>query len=232
MYVPNNGKERKLFFKNNLLFSDTIGDTNIPVVFCVNFNSTINKTLDRIPKHVIDDVGTLELKTLISRNNMEDIWRIRYPENSQYTFQRGSSQSRIDLILTSSIISSKIIKSEIKHCPFSDHNVIYTTIDMNKIKLGSGSWKMNLSTIKNIRFKNTLESFWKYWTTQKDTFESLSEWWDITKAKIRDLTIEVSKSLNKSKCHILNKIESQLQKLEQSRDLTNENTEQIQELKK
>ena len=57
---------------------------------------------------------------------------------------------------------------------------------------------MNLSTIKNIRYKNTLESFWKFWSTTKSEFESLSEWWDATKTKIRDLTTEVIRSLNKS----------------------------------
>ena len=77
LYAPNNGKERK---KDNFLCPDNTGDATIPVIISWDCNCTMNKHIVRYPKHKIYDVGTLELKSLVSQNDIEDIWCIRNPD--------------------------------------------------------------------------------------------------------------------------------------------------------
>ena len=38
-----------------------------------------------------------ELRTIMTKNNLTDIWREKNPSVKKYTFRRGNSKSRIDL---------------------------------------------------------------------------------------------------------------------------------------
>ena len=63
------------------------------------------------------------------------------------------------------------------------------------MKRGPGYWKMNIHTIKSERFKLAFETFWKYWSKEQTTFKNKREWWEATKWKITNLTMQISKSL-------------------------------------
>jgi hypothetical protein len=64
--------------------------------------------------------GGKELKTIMTKNNLTDIWREKNPSVKKCTFRSGNSKSRIDLILISEELSCHIINIKIIHCPFSD----------------------------------------------------------------------------------------------------------------
>ena len=57
---------------------------------------------------------------LINQSNLEDIFRKRFPTKQSFTFSRGTSKSRIDLILTSRLLDSSVQSTSIVHFPFSD----------------------------------------------------------------------------------------------------------------
>jgi exonuclease III len=59
----------------------------------------------------------------VRKTFIRDIWREKNPSVKQYTFRRGNSKSRIDLILISEELSCHIIYIKIIHCPFSDHDI-------------------------------------------------------------------------------------------------------------
>ncbi|CAC5375324.1 unnamed protein product [Mytilus coruscus] len=71
------------------------------------------------------------------------------------------------------------------------------TISMNIIEpeRGPGYWKMNNSVIKTELFKNTFETFWKSWKLNINRFKDKKEFWDLTKTKIKEITITISKKL-------------------------------------
>jgi exonuclease III len=50
-----------------------------------------------------------ELKTIMTKNNLTDIWREKNPSVKKYTFRRGNSKSRIDLILITEELSCHTI---------------------------------------------------------------------------------------------------------------------------
>ena len=75
-------------------------------------------------------------------HNLSDVWRNRHPTTKQYTFMRNLSKSRIYMILISNTIIQKINRCEIRHCPYSDHNVTYFKINLQKIERGPSYRKM------------------------------------------------------------------------------------------
>ena len=86
---------------------------------------------------------------------------------------------------------------------------------------------MNNNTIQSDLFKRTFESFWKYWKLEVNNFDSKKEWWEITKVKIKNLCIEISKKLNVKERDIKN-LEAKLGELLENEV---ENTPEILNLK-
>jgi hypothetical protein len=67
----------------------------------------------------------------------------------KYTFLRGKSKSRIDLTLVGSDTANKVISRKIDNCSFRDHDLNIIKLKTNDIEMRSGSWIMNLNTIKS-----------------------------------------------------------------------------------
>ena len=62
---------------------------------------------------------------------------------------------------------------------------------------------MNLNTIKSETFISAFNTWWPIW---KNRFETIQEWWEVTKTEIKFLTIDISKQINKGKKKITLKI--------------------------
>ena len=57
---------------------------------------------------------------------------------------------------------------------------------------------MNVLTIQSHVFKESLEKLWPIWMEKINTYDNILIWWEIIKINIKQLTIEISKSLNTS----------------------------------
>jgi hypothetical protein len=114
------------------------------------------------PNRRTDDIGKIELQNLITRYDLYDAWRKLHPNKKRYSFQRGNSKSRIDFILCSNGLCSKVFDTNIKHFPFSDHDLVSTKLKLDDIERGPGIWAMNFNTITSELFTkafNTSEAF-------------------------------------------------------------------------
>ena len=147
--------------------------------------------------------------------SLEDIFRKRYPRQQAYTFARGLSKSRIDYFCISTLLDCYVNDASIHHFPFSDHDAVALNINLNKSLNGPGIWKMNAQTIQTHVFRESLEKLWPTWTDKINEYENILLWWEITKINIKQLTIEISKTLNTSEYEI-NKIEKRLNKIKDS----------------
>ena len=58
---------------------------------------------------------------------------------------------------------------------------------------------MNLNTIKSETFISAFNTWWPTWKNQINRFETIQEWWEVTKTEIKFLTIDISKQINKGK---------------------------------
>ena len=142
------------------------------------------------------------------RHDLFDIWRNNNPKTKRFSFHRGNAKSRIDYIICSNSLTSKLLDSKINHFPFSDHDICTVKVKIEDIERGPGIWVMNLNTIKSETFISAFTTWWPWptWKNQINRFESIQEWWEVTKTKITILTIDISKQINKGKKKITLKI--------------------------
>ena len=146
-----------------------------------------------------DDIGKIELQNLITRYDLYDAWRKLNPIKKRYSFQRGNSKSRIDFILCSNGLCSKVFDTNIKHFPFSDYDLVSTKLKLDDIERGPGIWAMNFNTITSELFTKAFNTWWGIWKNEIERFRNIQEWWDVTKTKIKYLTMQISKQLKKVK---------------------------------
>ena len=190
LYAPNNPNDRIGFFKELNTWID-IGDNNL---IGGDYNCTLDTELDRNGCKSEYDQGRNELKEIINKKFLVDIFRKRNPKKKCFSFTRADKQSRLDYWLVNKNIDDKVSKIEYKACPFSDHNMAVISIDLSKIELGPGIWKMNAATIKSELFKNCFTTMWKNWQLEKPKYH-LHTWWDLGKKKIKQLTVWCSQKL-------------------------------------
>ena len=74
---------------------------------------------------------------------------------------------------------------------------------------GPGIWMFNASLINDKQYVSLVESFWASCLKTKNNFKTTSEWWDLTKKRVKDLTIEYTRSKRKHKINI-GKLEEEL----------------------
>ena len=107
--------------------------------------------------------------------------------------------SRIDYWLVSSSVTSSISKTTIVSAPLTDHAAITLKINTIDAERGPGFWKMNIEVLNSELFENTFKTFWQTWEKSIDKYVDKRQWWEITKIKIKELSIEVAKKLSKER---------------------------------
>ena len=100
-----------------------------------DFNCVLDKEIDRYSSRNYDDMGAKELKTIMTKNNLTDIWRENNPSVKQYTFRRNNYKSRIDFTLISEELSCHIINTKIIHGPFRDHDITIMKLSLCDITI-------------------------------------------------------------------------------------------------
>ena len=233
IYAPNNPKDRKKFVRDLKLYVEEYTNAqpeNDEVIIGGDFNCTLDVVLDRRyekrKNNRVPDEGTKELLDLLTDCGLEDIWRRRCPNTKRYTYFKANSltASRIDYWLVSKSLDPMITNTKILQAVRSDHSAIQLTVKTNNQERGPGYWKLSNGILKTETFDNTFKAFWQGWKNEIDNFTSPKEWWELTKMKIKNLSMQVAKEMSKHR-----KIEeSKLQKkLEIEKHLTDPNTEKI-----
>ena len=128
-----------------------------------DFHCVLDKQLDACPPHRTDDNGLNEFKLLIHRHDLFDVWRNNNPKTKRFTFQNGNTKSRIDYIICSNRLSSKLLDSKIKHIPFSDHDICTVKVKLEDVERGPGIWVIHWNTIKLETFISAFKTWWPTW---------------------------------------------------------------------
>ena len=69
--------------------------------------------------------------------------------------------------------------------PFSDHCAVLLSVSVpDVIPPGPGMWKFNVSVLEDPDYVQSVTDFWNSWRRRQNSFESLSKWWEVGKAKI------------------------------------------------
>ena len=226
IYAPNDPIERVLFFKKINSWVE-VNDINKPVIGG-DYNCTLNNVFDRLNCSTETEKGREELKSMINNKFLLDIYRKRNPNTKCFSFSRGDKQSRLDYFLIDKKLDSNVDDIRYQACPFSDHSMAVLKLDLEKIKLGPGNWKMNASIINSDLFKNCFTEMWKTWQKEKSNY-NIHVWWDLGKKKIKQLTVWCAQKLKCERNNFLQKLQSSLDAEVCKEDRNNEYVSFLQE---
>ncbi|CAB4023936.1 Hypothetical predicted protein [Paramuricea clavata] len=186
-------KEQKDFFGTLRQYQP--GDQNL--LLAGDFNCIENLDLDKHGGNPNSgNIGIEELENFIKDNNLVDTWRDTHEQDGIFTWSNKdfSIQTRLDQWYTP---KNLLAASSVRACPYSDHSLDEIVVTPNKGARGKGTWKMNVSILKDKSFQRDIQAFHQFWRGEKDKFPSILEWWDA--AKIHYKGIAVKHAVRKSR---------------------------------
>ena len=147
-------------------------------------DSPLDKTtaLNECPKYFVEFKNSLEIV---------DSWRYKNSDKTHYTYHKPGNLkygSRIDYILCSKNLLSKMLCSEIYPVPLSDHDAVATTFKGEIRTRGKGYWKLNTSIIGEQDYKDGIRVLIK--ETMEEYCEDKQVLWEIIKIRVREFSIK------------------------------------------
>ena len=223
IHAPNEDKERVDFFKKLRILIEGWGET----IVMGDFN-TILERVD-IEENMVfkTDRGRKELKDLMEKCEMSDIWRERNKEVRKYSrvqiVKDKIKQSRIDMVLIKKTLSEYVKRVYYKRCGFSDHEYVFLKLDLNKVERGPGIWLLNTEILKDNVYKMEVgEMILSSIKEMGDYGDSLGVWWDNLKYEIKKYSIGFSQKRSKERKMkergIHKELEDELQKVREGQE--------------
>lgn len=200
LYAPNRNPSRDAFFS----FCQSQIDLSMPTVVCGDFNTVLDRSLDRRGSCVADASreSSSVVSALLEDCCVVDIWRYLHPSDIRFTWDKpdGSISSRIDLVGCPISWVPFVSLCDILVCPYSDHSAVFLKWTIpESMQRGPGRWKLNVSLLSDDIFVDLVTRFWNGWRCRKRRFASLTEWWDAGKSKIKGLAIRFSSEKSKQR---------------------------------
>ena len=112
------------------------------------------------------------------------------------------------------MLANVITTTDIIPFPFSDHDAILLTINLQQQKRSNGYWHFNNSLLDDQTFNAEINNFWTTWITKKNTFPNLLQWWDKAKYHFKNISIQRSTTLRKIERNERRQLELKIQKLQ------------------
>ena len=182
-----------------------------------DFNCILDSDLDKQGGNPNRNKKSREMLNIImEENDLNDIWRIKNPDNYEYTFRCMRPEkifSRLDYFLISSGICDLVEDVCIAPGYLSDHSNIRMKLNMVENPRGKGFWKLNCQLLYDKEYIDLI----------KDTITNISAinrdvdphlLWETIKVAIRSSTIEYSSRKKKVKENTISALEHRLKRLE------------------
>ena len=181
---------RKRFFEKLSNYIDHKFEGNENKIILGDLNCTLNpmdrdernKTQKRYRCH-----SNFALSKLILDQGLEDLWRRKNPDTSEFTrYDRTSgTRSRIARVYTDIKIANNT-KINHKMISFSDHyNALLIERLSSKTKTGKDLWLFNNTLLQNKDFVSSISNLLSSLKRKQGNFSSVSDWWEYTKIKIK-----------------------------------------------
>ena len=215
-YAPNEEKDqlKVLDDLNHILDNIDISEDTV-LVWGGDFNLIFDIGLDAdggSPKLKLKSI--CKVSSIMSENDLCDIYRIRNPETKRFTWRRKTpfKQRRLDYFLISDCLQEAVQTIEIIPSVQSDHSALRLNVQ-NEAR-GRGYWKFNNSLIQDKEFveamKNAIPNFLK----SASSFDDPILKWEFVKYKCRDLSRQISIEKSRERKSRRVKLENRLAELE------------------
>ena len=184
IYAPNDGNERLDFFEILSKFLSNIERTD-NLILAGDFNSTLLPTLDRLSKKETHTASANKLQEIINKHDLTDPWRAHIHNKAEFTWVGHNGKSRIDRLYVSRLQLNTVKTIQNIPVAYSDHSCVKMSCSHLQEKPKSAYWCLNTSYLEDSEYISIIKSFWKNWQDEKQRFDSLLEWWDVGKSKIK-----------------------------------------------
>ena len=199
LYAPVDFTRRLAFFSRHLPVLASLG-----CFVLGDFNTALSPAVDRrggAPCARADGVSR-DLRSALAAGDFVDVYRRFFPSIPGFTWRKrdGTYSSRIDLVLVPSSDFSTVRSIDVVPCHLSDHCAIRLRVKLGvELKRGPSYWKMNSSLLQNALYDDSIVRLWKSWQADKHLYDDISAWWDVGKARLRDLSRRFGRDLSASR---------------------------------
>ena len=154
---------------------------SIQAVWLGDFNTTLNPSLDRLagtPPHNLGEVTTTKFSKLIASLHLIDSWRFKFPQKRLYSCFSAthSSMSRIDFILVSQVLTSRLSEAKFGPRLLSDHSPYWISLNV-PIDKPRRAWRLNPFWLSLLPEDDDLSDEWKsYFETNTGSASAETVW--------------------------------------------------------
>ena len=168
-----------------------------------------------------------EIRKIMAKYELTDIFRIRYPERRRFTFRQANSKllRRLDYFLVSNTLQETVLNTEVLASLASDHSPVLISFKVGEeCKSGSGYWKFNSLLLKNEVFCSELINQIEITKSENEHLEPQSKW-ELIKYTVRKFSINFSKRLAKERRETVSHLEKTVTNFETKPSHESETTE-------
>ena len=196
IYAPTESNKKRDFF--HTLRNHVCAFDNTNQFVCGDFNCVQDNKQDIVSgaEHPIRDVNAFN--AFITECDLTDVWRLFNTDCKEFTWSRAKpfTARRLDYILSTDNVFSKIMECSIQSVAQSDHRLVHLLYNVSHVKRGPSYWKFNESLLRDELFVNQLNDFIDTFQNDNTDLDDQLKW-DLCKLKIREFCIEYGK--NKSR---------------------------------
>lgn len=191
IHAPNCEIEREAFFIN--IFQYVIDST----IIIGDFNTALSK-LDISKNNTYkNDVSRSYLLDAMTGASMTEIWRniniTRKAFSRRQVVMGVLKQSRIDLCLISASLIALVEGMEYTWSGISDHALLAVSLAVVKVRRNGGLWVFNNTLLEDGLFVRKMGGLLDSLGAEADCLDSLVNWWEHAKARIKKLAINYSR---------------------------------------
>ena len=174
------------FFFSKLLeeLKDFVTDEGKSVVIGGDFEVILDPDLDGRGGNKKRKDSVRYVEDMIIEHDLVDIWRIRNPTDTRFTWRQKSPliQRRLDYWLISNDLQEDVESVEIITAIKSDHSAIALSINgLDENERGPSFWKFNSILINDQEYCNLLRSEYKNWLEEFKEVNDKRVLWDLIK---------------------------------------------------
>lgn len=191
-----------------------------------DFNLTLDPKMDR-KSHVSNcqiKKAALVLKEFMEDHELHDVWRCLHPTVKRYTWHgRISLASRLDFVLASNSLMSRIKKCEVISSTISDHSALLLEMELQTDIRGPGFWKFNDTLLRDDKYKSMIiEKLDQVMLkNSKEKLDPLLSW-EMIKNEVIGRTLAYASLKAKERRQNVEKLELKIDQLETQLDQSNE----------
>ena len=197
IYAPNDVNQQVSFFKDLQRQLEEYAEETI--IIGGAFNCTLREKDKKGGSPNSRKLAVIEeIDRLCNVYELNDIWRLRNPNEEQFTWRNKSLkiQCRLDFFLISKRLNDLTDKCKIVYAPESDHSAILLHIKSVELRQekGPGFWKFNQSLLQDETYVSELRTEIENFKQKYSDVDDLGLRWDLIKMEIRGFTVKYSKN--------------------------------------